>query len=176
MFSTNSSHRASREPAFDTRRAFVSSLIPAAVLARQAIAQQSSATDIAERFRRMSEEYERKGLAEPFKGISANGIIVPGLFEIHPSGVSTEPVRNAAEKFIASLTNVQLSRTMFPVDDAEWRKWMNQHFYARQGISFEEMTGAQRDAAFGLMRASLSAKGLELARSIMRLNETLAEL
>jgi len=85
-------------------------------------------------------------------------------------------VRNAADKFITSLTNVQLSRTMFPVDDTEWRKWMNQHFYSRQGISFQEMTDAQRDAAFGLMRASLSVKGLALTRNIMRLNETLAEL
>ena len=34
----------------------------------------------------------------------------------------------------------------------------------------------QRDAAFGLMNASLSAKGFDLTRNIMRLNETLAEL
>jgi hypothetical protein len=46
----------------------------------------------------------------------------------------------------------------------------------RQGISFAEMTDAQRQAAFGLMRASLSAQGFELTRNIMRLNETLADL
>jgi hypothetical protein len=85
-------------------------------------------------------------------------------------------VRNAAEAFIATLTLVQLARSMYPIDDIEWRKWMNQHFYVRQGVSFAEMTDAQRDAAFGLMCASLSAKGFELTRSIMRLNETLAEL
>jgi len=65
---------------------------------------------------------------------------------------------------------------MFSVDDPEWRKWMNQHFYVRQGVSFQEMTGSQRDAAFGLLEASLSARGLKLTRDIMRLNETLAEL
>jgi hypothetical protein len=124
----------------------------------------------------MSEEYEKEGLAAPFKGITTNGDAVPGLFEIRPSGVSTEPVRNAAEKFVACLTPVQLARTIYPVDDIEWRKWMNQHFYARQGVSFAEMTDEQREAAFGLMRASLSAKGFELTRNIMRLNETLAEL
>ena len=58
----------------------------------------------------------------------------------------------------------------------EWRKWMNQHFYVRQGVSFQEMTVAQRNAAFGLLEASLSARGLKLTRDIMRLNETLAEL
>ena len=53
---------------------------------------------------------------------------------------------------------------------------MNQHFYVRQGVSFREMTGSQRDAAFGLLKACLSARGLKLIRDIMRLNETLAEL
>ena len=53
---------------------------------------------------------------------------------------------------------------------------MNQHFYVRQGVGFEEMSEAQRAAAFGLLKASLSAKGLTLTRDIMRLNHTLAEL
>ena len=161
-----------------TRRNFLSSLISAAVLAPWALGQTAPQTpsEMAERFRQMSEEYEQEGLAAPFRGITSDGNVVPGLFEIRPTGVSTEPVRNAAEKFIATLTSVQLARTMYPVGDIEWRKWMNQHFYARQGISFAEMTDAQRDAAFGLMRTSLSANGFELTRNIMRLNETLAEL
>jgi Protein of unknown function (DUF3500) len=164
-------------PGLGTRRAFLSSLISAAVFSRWAAGRQdSAAADMAERFRQMSEDYERQGLAEPFKGITKDGKVAGGLFEVAPSGVSTEPVRNAAQKFISTLSNVQLARTLYPVDDIEWRKWMNQHFYLRQGISFGEMTGAQREAAFGLMRASLSAKGLELTRNIMRLNETLAEL
>jgi hypothetical protein len=127
-------------------------------------------------FRRMSADYERKGLAEPFKGITSNGHIEPGLFGIHSTGVSTAPVRVAAERFLASLTAAQRDRVMFSVDDLEWRKWMNQHFYVRQGVGFDEMTGAQRAAAFGLLQASLSARGLKLVRDIMRLNETLAEL
>jgi hypothetical protein len=126
-------------------------------------------------YRRISEKYENEGLP-PFKGITTDGDVLPGIFEIKPTGVSTELVRNAAERFIATLTPLQLSRTMYPVDDIEWRKWMNQHFYPRQGVCFAEMTGAQRDAAFGLMSASLSAKGFELTRNIMRLNETLAEM
>ena len=161
-----------------TRRDFVTSLISAAVLAPWALGQSQShnPTDIAERFRQMSEDYEQKGLAEPFRGITTDGKVAPGLFSISPSGVSSEPVRNAAERFIASLTSVQLTRTMFPIDDVQWRKWMNQHFYPRAGISFQEMTDAQRDAAFGLMQVSLSTRGFELTRNIMRLNETLAEL
>ena len=161
-----------------TRRDFLSSLIGAAVLAPWAMGQQQprNPSEIAEQFRKMSEDYEREGLAAPFKGITATGEVMPGLFEVKPTGVSAEPVRNAAVAFIESLTPVQLARTMYPVDDVEWRKWMNQHFYARQGVSFADMTDRQREAAFGLMRASFSSQGFELTRNIMRLNETLAEL
>ena len=124
----------------------------------------------------MSAKYEREGLAEPFKGITTNGKLETGLFPIRSTGVSTEPVRKAAETFLAALTAEQRAKTMFAVDDPEWRKWMNQHFYVRQGVCFKEMTEPQREAAFGLMRASLSAKGMKLTRDIMHLNETLAEL
>jgi uncharacterized protein DUF3500 len=157
-----------------TRRTLFSTLIPGAVLSSHAFPQ--NADSMAERFRKMSADYERKGLAEPFKGITANGTVESGLFGIHSTGVSTAPVRTAAERFLASLSQEQRRRTMFAIDDPEWRKWMNQHFYVRQGVSFQEMTGSQRDAALGLLQASLSPRGLKLTRNIMRLNETLAEL
>jgi hypothetical protein len=129
-----------------------------------------------ERFASRSRDAEAKGLADPFKGITRNGAVEPGLFAIKSTGVSTEPVRKAAEAFLAALTPAQRDKTLFALDDPEWRKWMNQHFYVRQGVSFLEMTEAQREAAFGLMHASLSAKGLKLTRDIMRLNHTLGEL
>ena len=141
-----------------------------------ALFSQSPPGDRMARFRQMSRDAETKGLAEPFKGITTNGTVEPGLFSIRSTGVSTEPVRKAAESFLAALTKEQRDKTMFPVDDPEWRKWMNQHFYIRQGVSFLEMSEAQRTAAFGLFKASLSAKGLKQTRDIMRLNETLGEL
>ena len=125
---------------------------------------------------RLSLAAEKPGLAEPFKGITAKGEIEPNLFAIRSTGVSTEPVRRAAAAFLASLTAAQQKITAFPVEDNEWRKWMNQSFYVRQGVSFEDMTEPQRDAAFALLRAGLSAKGLKLTRDIMRLNHTLGEL
>ena len=126
--------------------------------------------------RRLSLAAEKPGLAEPFKGITANGQIESGLFALRSTGVSTEPVRKAAEAFLAGLTHAQHEKTVFAVDDDEWRKWMNQSFYVRQGVSFLEMSPEQRETAFGLLRASLSARGLRLTRDVMRLNETLGEL
>jgi hypothetical protein len=159
-----------------TRRAFLMQMASAAVLAPWALGQKDGRVEMAERFRQISEDSEREGLAAPFTGITTNGTAIPGLFEVAPTGVSTEPVRNAAEAFLGTLSGGQLAKTMFLVDDVQWRKWMNQHFYVRQGISFLEMNETQREAAFGLMRASLSARGMELTRNVMRLNETLAEL
>ena len=129
-----------------------------------------------QRFQRQSREAEQRGLAEPFRGISATGRPETGLFPRRSTGVSTEPVRRAAADFLAALTPAQRDRTRFPVDDPEWRKWMNQHFYVRQGVSFAEMDEKQRAAAFALLRAALSAEGLQLSRDIMRLNHTLGEL
>jgi hypothetical protein len=124
----------------------------------------------------LSLKAEIPGLAEPFKGITRDGRLEPGLFSIRSTGVTTEPVRKAADALLSALTEDQRAKTLFAIDDDEWRKWMNQSFYARQGVSFLEMTDAQRQTAFGLLRASLSAKGLKLTRDIMRLNETLGEL
>lgn len=141
-----------------------------------ALSAQEPDDNLLQRFRAMSERSESRGLAEPYKGITTNGEIVLDLFPIHSTGVSTAPVREAATAFLASLTQEQREKSVFTVDDDEWRKWMNQHFYIRQGVGFDEMDDAQREAALGLLRASLSAKGLKLTRDIMRLNHTLGEL
>lgn len=121
-------------------------------------------------------EQQPEPWAEPFVGVTTDGTVRPGLFPISATGVSTEPVRLAADAFLASLTPEQRSRTTFPVDDSEWRKWNNVHRYVRQGVGFDEMSEAQREAAFDLMRASLSADGFRKSRSIMRLNGYLAEI
>jgi hypothetical protein len=129
-----------------------------------------------EGFLARSQTYEKQGLAELFKGVTADGRVMPNLFGIQSTGVSTEPVKKAADAFLAGLTADQRKKTTFSVDDDEWRKWMNQHFYVRQGVSFLEMTPAQRDLGFALLKSSLSARGLKQTRDIMRLNETLGEL
>ncbi len=119
----------------------------------------------------LSEEAEDRGLAEPFKGITTDDEVVSDLFPIRSTGVSTAPVSKAAEVFLATLSPEQRAKTVFPVDDPEWRKWMNQHYCIRQGTGFDEITEEQREAALNLLRASLSAKGLQQSRDIMRLNQ-----
>ena len=75
-------------------------------------------------------EREAAAIAEPFKGITANGTVERGLFAIKSTGVSTEPVRKAAVAFLAALTPEQRAKTTFPVDDPEWRRWSTVALYA----------------------------------------------
>ena len=122
------------------------------------------------------EQQRQDPLAEAFKGVTTNGTIVPGLFAIRATGVSTGPVREAAVKFLGALTDEQRKSTTFPIDDDEWRKWNNVHRYSRQGVSFKEMSESQRALGFALMQAGLSAKGFQKSRDVMRLNGYVAEL
>jgi hypothetical protein len=157
-----------------TRRKLFATVIPAAILAPNAFPQ--NAADMAARFKERSADAEKQGLADPFTGITANGTVEPNLYPVHSTGVPTAAVRSAAERFLSSLTAEQRGRTLYEVDDPEWRKWMNQHFYRRQGVSLQELDQRQRDAAFGLLAAAMSPRGVKLTRDIMKLNETLAEL
>ena len=123
-----------------------------------------------------SNTMNERGLAEPFRGITTDGNVQPGLFEIRSTGISTAPVSAAADAFLATLNADQRQRISFGIEDDEWRKWANQHIYYRDGIYFEEMTAEQREAALGLLGESLSARGLTLSQDIMHLNTTLGEL
>ena len=113
---------------------------------------------------------------DPFTGITTDGTVIPGLFTIRSTGVSTRPVMEAAVRFLGVLTPEQRQASTFAVDDSEWRRWNNVHRAARAGTSFEEMTDPQRASAYALLQSGLSARGLEKTRNVMRLNETIAEM
>jgi Protein of unknown function (DUF3500) len=124
--------------------------------------------------------YVEKSLAaaaEPFMGISTDGTIIPGLFGIQKTGVSTQSIREAAAAFLGSLSAEQRAKTLFPVDTDQWRKWSNIHpTLMRHGTPLFEMNDTQRNHAFALVRESLSEEGFEEALNIMHLNETVLEM
>jgi hypothetical protein len=104
---------------------------------------------------------------DPFKGVTTDGTIRSGLFAIRSTGVSTKPVMDAAAQFVAALTPEQRKTSTFKVDDSEWRRWNNVHRAVRAGIAFKEMTEAQQTSAFNLLKAGLSAQGLEKTRNVI---------
>ena len=115
--------------------------------------------------------------AAPFVGVSTDGHIVPGLFALQQTGVSTRPLKDAADAFLASLDTSQRHAGLFALDDSAWQKWNNTHpFIMRHGVLLESLGADQRELALELIRVSLSVRGFELARDVMRLNETIGEI
>ena len=121
---------------------------------------------------------ELEAISKKFNGVTADGELVPDLFPIQQTGVSTDPIVSAAAAFLDSLSPTQKIRTQFSIGDREWRRWSNvdNGIYVRQGVSLKEMTDAQRQAAMDLMRSSLSAQGLALSEAIMKTDQTLREI
>lgn len=113
---------------------------------------------------------------DDFIGVTADGSIEPGLFNIQSTGVSAEPVVEAANHFLSTLNEEQKTRALFPVNDREWQRWANIHIATRQGVGFLEFTPEQAEAAFALIASGLSAKGFKTARDIMKLEGHLADL
>lgn len=116
-------------------------------------------------------------LAEEFKGVTTDGAVVPGLFSLGKTGISTQGIKDAADAFLGGLTPDQKSACTFPIDTEEWRRWSNIHpFLMRHGAFLDELGPAQRDLALGVVKESLSPGGFETLRNAMKLNGSTGEL
>ena len=119
----------------------------------------------------------RADLKKPFVGLTADGEIERGLFPLRKTGVSVQPLIDAANAFLASLDDAQRAAVRFDVDGEVWRTWSNIHRnLMRHGLCMAELSERQRELAYGVLRAGVSARAYETARNAMRLNETLAEM
>jgi hypothetical protein len=119
----------------------------------------------------------KQSLGEEFTGISADGVVRPGLFPVRKTGIPLEPMLKAARDFLATLDSRQLRQVSFELESDAWRAWSNVHpFLMRHGLGLHELDPAQREAALALVNSALSASGFETARNVMRLNEHACEL
>jgi hypothetical protein len=115
--------------------------------------------------------------AGPFRGITTEGQVVPGLFALRDEGAPTAEILAAVAMLLDRLTPEQLKTVKHPIDSIERRQWVNEvPRFERYGIWLDEVTPAVREAALGLLRASLSAAGYEKSRNVMKLNGLLGEL
>jgi hypothetical protein len=147
-----------------------------AVRTRTPVSARTLAADVGDRFGRMRENGERI-VGEPFKGITTDGTIVPGLYPLQTTGVSTEPICRAAIDFLEALDPTQRQRASFDISSDAWRRWWNIHpFLMRHGLLLEDLTDHQREAALRLVEQTLSASGFRTARDVMRLNHTIGEI
>ena len=116
-------------------------------------------------------------LTRPVMGVTTDGSVRPVFRSLDGPKVSTDPIRDAALAFLHALTAEHRERICFAMDATEWRMWINVHMnHFRHGLLLEDLTQPVRDLALDILRATLSARGFHQARSIMRINQLLAEL
>ncbi len=117
-------------------------------------------------------------LASDFRGITTDGRTAPsGLFPIVKTGISVQPIIEAARTFAGLLTHEQQKAVNFEIDSTQWRAWSNMHvFLTRHGLLLDELSEHQREAALDMIRTSVSAAGYKSARDVMKLNHHAAEI
>jgi hypothetical protein len=116
-------------------------------------------------------------IAEPFVGVTTDGVPVPNLFAVRPTGVPTDRLLQAACAFLGALDPAEREAVRFDMDDKAWRSWNNiSPFLMRHGLLLESMPEATRNLALELVRASLSPLGFQTARDVMRLNDHIGEI
>ncbi len=78
----------------------------------------------------------------------------------------------AAQAYLNALDTSQKEQTTYPLMDDERYNW---HFIprVRQGLAVKDMNQQQKEAAFALMRASLSERGYEKAQQVRELEAVL---
>ncbi|MFC8102693.1 DUF3500 domain-containing protein [Streptomyces sp. NPDC057363] len=114
-------------------------------------------------------------VTEDFFGVTTDGKRIDDLFTVHSTGVATAPVIDAAHAFLKALTDSQRTSTQFTVHSTEWRQWSNVDSYARQGVSLADLNGEQQALGTALLKAALSAEGLETTEKIRRINQAAGE-
>ncbi|MFG2821518.1 DUF3500 domain-containing protein [Kitasatospora sp. NPDC048365] len=114
---------------------------------------------------------------EPFTGLTSDGTLRPGLYDLPPHPDADPEPHRAAERLLASLSEQQRRRLLHPVTAPEWRAWSNPEFVIhRVGLRLEELAEEQVQAALAVVRASLSPEGYALVTGAMALNGALGEL
>ncbi|KAI0136162.1 hypothetical protein BJ170DRAFT_238 [Xylariales sp. AK1849] len=116
-------------------------------------------------------------LNEPFRGVTTDGVVRPGLFELRDEAVPIDSIVKAVENVLASCTEEQRTRTLFHVDSEKWRTWSNPEFLlSNKGIRLDEISESLRDGVLSVLETTLSPEGYQKALGAMRVNHFLGEL
>ena len=119
----------------------------------------------------------RERYAEPFTGVTSDGVLQEGLYQLCSEGAPVSIMVAAAQAVLETATSEEIGRLRYPIRADEWRIWSNPEWYAHPvGLRLEEIGATLRDAILALLRASLSARGYDKARACMIMNAFLGEI
>jgi hypothetical protein len=115
--------------------------------------------------------------AAPYKGMTTNGMVVPNLFKLRAEKAPHEQAIIASNHLLSELTPEQRNLCSFDIDAEQWRTWQNTEIYMEDyGLRLAAVSEKIRKAILEVIRVSLSQKGFEKTRNVMRLNGFLGEL
>ena len=118
-----------------------------------------------------------KYLSTPFKGLTTDGHVIPGLFALRPESAPTREILEAVSALLARLSPEQKKQVCLPIESREREIWQNSIVrYENFGLRLDVAPGALQEAAMVVVRASLSAAGYEKTRNLMKLNAFLGDL
>ncbi|KAH1793618.1 hypothetical protein KXX35_003037 [Aspergillus fumigatus] len=116
-------------------------------------------------------------LQEPFKGVTTDGNVRPGLFTLQDAGVPIDKIVAATQSLLSILDDKQRQSLSYHIDSPEWRTWSNPEFLlSHKGLRLDEVTPPIRDAIMHILETTLSPEGYDKAVKAMRINHFLGEL
>ncbi|RFN54492.1 hypothetical protein FIE12Z_1280 [Fusarium flagelliforme] len=119
----------------------------------------------------------RKLLSEPFKGVTNDGQVRPGLFKLEDQGIPIDDIVSATKLALSKMSQEQRTRSTYHIDSPEWRTWSNPEFLlSDKGVRLDEVNEELRTAIMQVLKTSLSPEGYDKAVSAMRINGFLGEL
>ena len=128
------------------------------------------------RVKELFETWAKLG-AEPFKGLTTDGKVQPGLFSLQADNAPAAAMIEAVRILLAVLSPAQRHVMCFPVDSQMWRHWQNTELYVEHhGLRLDEVDDSIKQTVMAVLRASLSGKGYQITRDVMRLNQFLGDL
>ncbi|MEH3036428.1 MAG: DUF3500 domain-containing protein [Sphingomonas adhaesiva] len=114
---------------------------------------------------------------KPFRGITADGHVEPGLVRERGNHPAPGRVAERATAWLDMLAPEERARVHFPVDSGLWRQWHNTPLLLRENqLELLALTPAQREGALALVRESLSAEGYRRTRTVMDNNLLLGRI
>ncbi|KAJ0131513.1 Uncharacterized protein HZ326_25038 [Fusarium oxysporum f. sp. albedinis] len=119
----------------------------------------------------------RRLFEEPYRGISTDGHIRDGLFELQDEDVPIEAIASAANAVLEAMSDDQRRRTCYHIDSPEWRSWSNPEFLlSDKGTRLDETTPKLRQDILRVLELTLSPEGYQKALAAMRINHFLGAL
>lgn len=123
----------------------------------------------------------RERLAQPYKGITVDGTVRQGLYEL--DGTTDKPTKTtqamveAAGKLLSLVSTEQRQALLHDIDATEWRAWSNPELYVfRHGVRLEEASDEFVNAVHRVLKATLSPSGYAKVHGCMKVNHFLGEV